>query len=42
MIKITYDLNKKYLKDLPFCYINITFLNPYKNNRQEKLIVLTS
>ena len=27
---------------MPFCYLNETFLNPLKNNRQEKIVIFTS
>ena len=41
-IKITFDQNKDDFKDLPFCYLNLKYLNPEKNNRLESLILFTS
>ena len=42
LIKITFDNNTNELTDLPFCYLNETYINPLKNNRTEKIVLFTS
>ena len=38
----TFDNNTNELTDLPFCYLNESFINPLKNNRTEKIVLFTS
>lgn len=42
LIKITFDHNTDELKDLLFCYLNESYINPLKNNRTEKIVLFTS
>ena len=41
-IKITYDESNEEFKELPFCFLKESFLNPDKKFRLEQIVVFAS